>query len=62
MKLATEKRIIEKAVAKAAAAHVENDREEIARLAARLADKKGVNVLAAPYLQEIFYEALDNHC
>ena len=61
MRLSTEKKIINNAVAKAVSQCDEDtSREDIAMLAARLADKKGVNVLAAPYRNDIFCDALDN--
>lgn len=35
------------------------DRTDVARASALLANKRGVNVQSAPYLQDIFIEALD---
>ena len=59
-KMKNEKKIIRTEV-KNASRHG-RDRSEIARIAAINADKKGVNVQAAPYLQNIFYDALDEFC
>lgn len=36
-----------------------DSRKEIVRLSAIFADKRGVNVASAPYLHDIFCEALD---
>jgi uncharacterized protein YdaT len=63
MKKAEEKEIITEAVAQA---HCDSDpesvtRSELARAAALIADKNGVNVQVAPYLQDIFYSALDEY-
>lgn len=61
MKLSTEKKIINNAVAKAVSqCHEDTNRGDIAILASRLADKKGVNVLSAPHLNDIFCDALDD--
>ena len=62
MELKKEKQIIMEAVADAAAAVNEIGRESVARKAALLADKKGINVQVSPYRQDIFYAALDDYC
>ena len=60
MKLSSEKRIIRNAVKRAADnEYNDNNREQIARAASVDADKRGVNVLSAPYLNDIFCAALD---
>jgi hypothetical protein len=63
MKLNKERKIIETAVRNACFKfEFQNQyRKEIARLAASLADKNGVNVADAPYLQEIFIDAIDEN-
>ena len=58
MKKATERKIIFTAVKKAFKKE-DMDKNEKIRLSAILADKKGVNVQTASYLQDIFYEALN---
>ncbi len=51
--------IINEAVKKAN--NTTTTRHECAMLAARLADKKGINVNRSPYRQDLFYEALDQY-
>ena len=59
----TEKQIIKKAVEEACESIDEEfrTRENVARESALLADKKGVNVQTASYLQDIFYATLDEY-
>jgi len=54
--------IIRKAVRQASKSEAEIDRNTVARKAAVRAEKRGVNVQSAPYLQNIFYSALDEFC
>ncbi len=58
--LKKQKEIIYSAVSKAA--NGSESRNDTAHKAVWIADEKGVNVQAAPYLQDIFYEALDEYC
>ena len=57
-----EKKIIIAAARKAAKApRFASTRKDMAERVALLADKKGVNVASAPYLQDIFIAALDEY-
>lgn len=57
------KKIIKAAVKKAVSSAINADetvtREEIARRAALLADRKGVNVMSEPFLQDIYRTCLE---
>ena len=58
-----EKEIMRDAVAEAYYREDEETvtRDSVARAAALIADQNGVNVQTAPYLQDLFYEALDEY-
>ena len=57
MTLEQETKIVNECVKKAARQH--RFQKEAAEHAARLANKKGVNIQKTPYVQEIFWAALD---
>ena len=52
-------KIINNAVNRSVKGNNRITRRDAAEKAAILANKKGVNVQSAPYLQDIFYDALD---
>ena len=59
MKLVEEKSIIRDAIAEAFG--ISENRQDTARKAVLIADRDGVNVASAPYLHDIFCEALDQY-
>jgi len=63
VKKSEERKIIFNAVRSAINDYPGDDltRTEATRAAALIADQNGVNVQTAPYLQDIFYEALDKN-
>ena len=54
-----ERKIIFRAVNEACKNDLDRSRQEVAALAARFANRRGVNIASAPYLHDIFCEALD---
>ena len=52
-------RAVNEAVNEACKNDLDRSRQEVAALAARFANRRGVNIASAPYLHDIFCEALD---